>query len=122
MPRRPRIRKATPEDAGAIAHVRATTWRNAYAHIYTRDQLESISVDESTERWRRQLEAAPDRFHTLVAELDDAVVGFASLGPRDFSGDEVQVGELYAIYVLPDAQGCGAGRALLRRAVGLLRR
>jgi ribosomal protein S18 acetylase RimI-like enzyme len=53
--------------------------------------------------------------------IRDEIVGFASLGPRDFDGEEERVGELYAIYVLPDIQGRGAGRALMAEAVSRLR-
>ena len=86
--------------------MRATTWQHAYSHLFTEEQLASIPVEESAARLRRQLEAAPERYHTLVAELGDVIVGFAGLGPKDFSADETRVGELYAIYVLP---GCTDG-------------
>ena len=97
------------------------TWRHAYAHIFTPEQLASISVEESAARVRHQLEAAPDRFHTLVAVLGESIVGFAAMGPRDFSAAESRVGELYAIYVLPDVQGHGVGRALMNETRDRLR-
>jgi GNAT superfamily N-acetyltransferase len=117
----PLVRTASPADAGAIARVRATTWQHAYAHIFTPEQLASISVEESAARLRRQLETAAAPFQTLVAILDEAIVGFAAMGPRDFSADECDVGELYAIYVLPDIQGRGVGRALMTETVERLR-
>jgi GNAT superfamily N-acetyltransferase len=46
------------------------------------------------------------------------VVGFASLGP---DRDDSEIGELYAIYVLPPRWGGGAGRALMAEAVDRLR-
>ena len=49
---------------------------------------------------------------------DAGVIGFASVGP---SRDEHEVGELYAIYVDPDAWSTGAGRALIERAEERLR-
>lgn len=67
------------------------------------------------------MESAAVRFQTLVAVLDEAIVGFAAMGPRDFGADESAVGELYAIYVLPNIQGRGAGRALMTEAVDRLR-
>ena len=45
-----------------------------------------------------------------MCEDDGHVVGFASTGP---SRDEDELGELYAIYVEPDAWSTGAGRALM---------
>jgi ribosomal protein S18 acetylase RimI-like enzyme len=42
------------------------------------------------------------------------VVGFAHLGATlDEAGDRDQVGELYAIYVLPESSGRGVGQALM---------
>jgi GNAT superfamily N-acetyltransferase len=57
----------------------------------------------------------PDRDHaaTLVVEHDQAVIGFASIGPAD---DPEGAGELYVINVEPGSWGSGAGRALLEAA------
>ena len=50
-----------------------------------------------------------------VAELDGDVVGFVSSGPirERLPGYS---GEIYALYVLPEAQGCGIGTALIAHA------
>jgi len=48
-----------------------------------------------------------------VAEDDGAVVGFVGWGDSRDASDE---GELYAIYVLPEAWGSGAGPALMAAA------
>jgi GNAT superfamily N-acetyltransferase len=45
-----------------------------------------------------------------VAEQRGYALGFASLGRAT---EDESIGELYAIYVLPDAWGVGAGRALM---------
>jgi len=110
------VRDAAPDDAGAIAHVRAATWRHAYAHLFTAEQLGTISVDESATHWRRIVQTARARSNTLVAELGAVVVGFASSGVN-WSGEEAHVGELYAIYVLPETQGHGVGRELMTESV-----
>jgi GNAT superfamily N-acetyltransferase len=115
------VRTATPDDADAIARLRATTWQYAYAHLFTEEQLASIPVEEGAARLRGHIETSQPRFHTLVAVLGDPVVGFAQLGPKDFSADETEVGELYAIYVLPHLHGQGVGRALMAEVVGRLR-
>ena len=46
------------------------------------------------------------------------VVGWATVGP---SHEEASSGELYGIYVAPEAWGAGAGPVLLRAAVDELR-
>jgi GNAT superfamily N-acetyltransferase len=54
-----------------------------------------------------------------VAEQAGEVVGFAHLGPaRDEPLEDL--GELYAIYVLPDAWGGGVGQALMAETLARL--
>jgi GNAT superfamily N-acetyltransferase len=112
-----KIRAATPEDAAAIAHVSVTTWQAAYRDVFG-DALDALSVDEATERRRAWLEAAPERAFTLVGELYGRIEGFANAGAAI---DDAQVGQLYAIYVLPQAWGTGLGHALMEAAVAGLR-
>jgi GNAT superfamily N-acetyltransferase len=97
------IRSGTPADAAEVARVHVETWQAAYAHALPREQLESQSVAERAEMWRRW----PPSF---VAELNGTIVGFVAVGP---SSDEGAVGELFAIYVHPDHWGTGVGRALI---------
>jgi GNAT superfamily N-acetyltransferase len=61
----------------------------------------------------------PPRTHTLVADAAGRVVGFTTLGPaRGGSDDSEHVGELFAIYVLPEASGRGIGQALMVEVLG----
>ena len=55
-----------------------------------------------------------------MAEDTRGVVGFASGGPER-AGEDGFAGELYAIYVLHDAQQRGHGRRLVQAVVGGLR-
>jgi GNAT superfamily N-acetyltransferase len=105
------VRRATGDDALAIESIRVRGWRNAYRHVFPPAELDALPVDPT--RWRARLDTPPAGWSTFVAELGGAVVGFASVGPsRDVEG----LGELYAIYVDPDAWSTGAGRALIERA------
>lgn len=113
------VRDATPEDAAGIAAVHARTWQHAYAHIFPAEQLASISEDRRAEWWTRHLREMPAASHTLVAAGPHDVVGFASLGPALDRSEPV--GELYSIYVLPDASGHGVGRALMAETLSRLR-
>ncbi len=113
-----RVRPAAPEDAASIATVHVRTWQVAYAHVFPEAALGALSVEARSERWGSLLTDAGERERTLVAELDGDVVGFASTGP---ARDEPGAGELYAIYVLPEWWGAGAGPALMRGAHDALR-
>ena len=56
------------------------------------------------------------------SEVNANVVGFANVGPaRDDDVDPSVVGELAAIYALPEVWGSGVGRRLLAAAVNVLR-
>jgi ribosomal protein S18 acetylase RimI-like enzyme len=118
------VRDARPEDADGIARVHVATWQGAYAHIFPPEALRAL--DAGMERrgayWRQTIEAAGPQAHTLVAVLDDDVVGFADVRPtRDVDADAERVGELTAIYVSPAAWGVGAGRRLMTDALERLR-
>ena len=59
----------------------------------------------------------PERhISTFVAELDGAIVGFASLHETPVPHRPTAVGRITAIAVLPDTRGTGAGRALVKAA------
>jgi ribosomal protein S18 acetylase RimI-like enzyme len=114
------VREAEPSDAAAIAHVRGRTWRAAYAHIFAREQLDTISEERDAPGWERHLSAPPPKAATFVAARDDLVVGFSGVGLAR-PGDEPSLGELFTIYVLPDEWGQGVGRALMERALERMR-
>jgi L-amino acid N-acyltransferase YncA len=109
------VRRATVADAVAIADVHVRTWQVAYEHVFGSERLAGLDSAARAARWRRAIE---DGEAVFVAETDDRVVGFASIGP---SRDPAGVGELYAIYALPDSWGSGAGPALMRASVDALR-
>jgi ribosomal protein S18 acetylase RimI-like enzyme len=114
------VRPAVAEDAVGIARVRGQTWRAAYGHVFTREQLDTISEDEDARRWSRRLNEGRPRGGTIVAVRDDDVHGFASFGP-EWGGEDADIGELYSIYVLPEASGLGIGQALMRETLARLR-
>ena len=112
------VRPAELDDAPAIARVHVATWRSAYRGLLPDDFLASLSQTHYEERWRRNLSDGAARIY--VAEDVDGVVGFASGGPER-AGENGYAGELYAIYILEDAQGRGHGRRLVQAVVGGLR-
>ena len=66
--------------------------------------------------WEQWLSAVTNA--VFVAEQDGVVVGFVNVGPCDHLEG---VGELYAIYVHPEAWSTGAGLALMEAGVELAR-
>ena len=107
------IRPATEADARALAEIQARGWRHAYADIVDPERMPT--VEDQTPRWVAHLDAGGV---VHVWDQDGRVVGFATAGP---GRDDARVGELYAIYVDPQAQGAGVGSALLAAAEQSLR-
>lgn len=110
------IRQATTADVAAVARVHVESWEAAYRGLMPDAVIDSFTLDGRIEQWGRFL-ASPGARAALVAE-HDGVIGMASFGPA--GGDDVDpavVGEVYAIYVLPDHWGHGHGRTLMDGAV-----
>jgi ribosomal protein S18 acetylase RimI-like enzyme len=105
------VRLALPDDAPAIETIRVLGWRTAYRHVFPPADLDALPIDP--DRWRGRLHVPPPGWTTIVCVDAAQVVGFATIGP---SRDEDGPGELYAIYVDPDAWSTGAGRTLLADA------
>jgi ribosomal protein S18 acetylase RimI-like enzyme len=116
------IRRATPDDAGAIARVEVDSWRAAYLGLVPAAVLNDLSVAVHAARWRRVLSGGPASWASVLI-ADGAMLGFVSAGPtRDADDDARAVGEVYTIYLLPSAWGRGLGAALLDSAQAYLAR
>ncbi len=115
------VREAKQEDALGMAKVRVDTWRAAYKGIVPDDFLDSLSSEEIAERWKRTFwEDRNPKIATLVAENSQGeMIGIAMCGPET-SGDFNYRGEVYLLYVLPQYQNQGVGRALVGACVQYL--
>lgn len=109
------VRPAAAADAGQIARVHVDTWRSAYRDIVPQEFLNALETAARAKQWEEWL--AREDVHVFVAEDAGAVCGFISGGVLR---DGVHVAalnydsEIYTLYVLPAAQGRGAGRELMR--------
>jgi ribosomal protein S18 acetylase RimI-like enzyme len=112
------VRPAEVSDAAAIARVHVATWRSTYRGLLPEEFLTSLDVRGYTDRWRRIVADSTSRVY--VAENAQGVIGFAS-GGRERAGEGAYSGELYAIYILEEAQGRGHGRRLVQAVVNGLR-
>ncbi|MGM0561802.1 MAG: N-acetyltransferase family protein [Pseudomonadota bacterium] len=110
-----RVRDATAMDGRSLAEIHVETWRAAYAGLVPDEHLIALSVEERTHYWR-ELAARRKEMQVLVAESEErALVGFAAWG-RTRVGQLPYRSEIYALYVHPDWQNQGAGRALMTAA------
>ncbi len=91
--------------------MKVETWRATYVGVMPQSVLDAMDVDEHSRYWAQAATAAAAIF---VAEQEGGVVGFVCVGP---CRDTQAIGELYAIYVVPEAWSTGAGLALMEVAV-----
>ena len=114
------IRRAGVQDAAAVADINRRAWLFAYADIVP-EQTMLDAAGALDEHWAQRL-AESDAAHPvmLATDGDETPIGYVSVGPpRDLdahAGD----GELYAIYLMPEAVGTGVGHALMERAEAAL--
>ena len=110
------IRRATLDDAQALAHVHETTWRETYTGLMSEQMLDALTADARTEAWRRILSGEAGYLSTTyVAGRAGDLVAFGSCGEQrheDFAAQGYE-GEFAAVYVLKTDQRRGLGTRLM---------
>lgn len=96
------------DDAEAIARIRVESWQDAYAHILPFHVLARLDAQVDLERIRGRIE----RGGVFVAEIDDVVVGYATIAPPEVESIDTQF-QLFSLYFVPTAYGTGAAYALV---------
>ncbi|HEX3883902.1 MAG TPA: GNAT family N-acetyltransferase [Stellaceae bacterium] len=103
-------RLAHLDDAAGIARLDVETWQAAYAGILETAYLVGLSAERRERGWANAIRREP-RDVRVATTPDGAIVGFGSCGRcRDEKG---YTGEVFTLYVAPDWQNQGIGRALL---------
>ena len=119
------LRRGRPEDAAALARVHVESWRAAYAGLLPDRYLVEMSFARWAGFWAELLSRRSAVEPVFVADVQQfGVVGFCTCGRIRQKGWPRRLwrgGEVYTLYVDPDHQGCGYGRALLQRALKHLR-
>lgn len=101
------IKAATPDDIAIIQQIAYATWPKAYGEILAKHQLNyMLETMYSTFALQKQFEEGHQFY---IAQLNNKPVGFA-----DFSMyKNPATYKLHKLYVLPQTQGTGTGKALL---------
>jgi ribosomal protein S18 acetylase RimI-like enzyme len=113
------IRPARATDAARIALVHVRSWQGAYRGLLPQAYLDGLDPAQRVGRWEQALaEAQATPAGILVADNGGSLLGFVAYSPsRDADADPGLVGQIGAIYLLPDAWGKGMGRQLLDAAI-----
>ncbi|WP_179958438.1 DUF924 family protein [Chitinimonas arctica] len=109
------IRLARYEDCRRIAEIHVESWQEAYRGIVADEFLAAMSVDEREVNWQQRLAGKPAP-STLVAELAGRVVGWVCYGACPDEDAVAGDGAVWALYICPNQQRGGIGRALLQAA------
>jgi GNAT superfamily N-acetyltransferase len=114
---------AASADAAALGELHLTTWRATYgAHVreaWYAEQLAAHVVRDWSETIRSHVAKGGG---LLSARCDGRPVGFCQYGPsEDRDDDRLEAGQVQRLYVHPERQRTGIGRALLGAAMDRLR-
>ncbi|MBV9527676.1 GNAT family N-acetyltransferase [Sphingomonas sp.] len=114
------FRPGNPADAQGIADVFRQSFVDTFAHLYRPEDLADFLSTKDPDAFRGDL--GNGDFHFIVAETEDEIIGYVKLGPPALPV-ETPPGtiELCQLYVLKEWIGAGIGRALMDRALGLIR-
>jgi GNAT superfamily N-acetyltransferase len=101
------VRKASSDDAPALAQVFRDSWRLAYAGIIPAMHLEHEILRRDAGWWRRAIRAESN---LIVITHGEKVAGYATCGRA--RGSRRDTGEIYELYLAPVYQGIGIGEHL----------
>jgi len=119
------VRPAQIEDAARIAEIHVLSWQSGYRGLMPQDYLDGL---DPAQRLPRRIQSLRDADWSrggclVVADDDGMLAGFADVCPsRDDDAASSKVGEIGAIYLMPDLWGKGLGRELMAAALTRLAR
>ncbi len=117
------IRKATTDDAEALARISRETFDAAFGDLYAEADLAAFVRDSyAVEKARREL--ADPEIGVWLLEADGRAVGYVLAGPCKLDNPEVTASckEIHRLYLMPDYQSGGRGARLMEVAMRWLER
>jgi ribosomal protein S18 acetylase RimI-like enzyme len=106
-----RVRRAGPADVAAIARIEVETWRATYAGMLPDRVLIGMSERRQQGAWAGLVRYRPGDV-IVIEEADTGIVGFGNCGTQR-DPTLPYSGEIFTLYVTPDAQNRGVGRHLM---------
>jgi len=117
------IRRAQSADAAVLAELGARTFIDAFAHLYSQEDLQAFLDESHSADAYAKLLASPLYAAWLAVEGDEPL-GYALAGPCGLPHEDARPedGELKRLYISGNAQGGGIGAKLLEEALAWLQR
>ena len=117
------IRRATPDDAPALAGLGATTFIESFGQLYVAADLKAFLEESHSVAAYAKALANPD-YALWIALRDGHAIGYAQAGPCGLPHADATPadGELKRLYLLKAAQNGGVGAALFEQALAWLER
>jgi ribosomal protein S18 acetylase RimI-like enzyme len=111
------LRLACPDDVDGVARLHVESWRQSYRGSYSDAFLDGDPLPERIAAWKPRFSAPGDGDFTIVAERDDALVGFVYV----IADEESTNGALIQnIHVAPTLKRHRVGSRLLAEAAKVL--
>ncbi|MCK8487410.1 GNAT family N-acetyltransferase [Paenibacillus sp. MBLB2552] len=112
-----KIRLASLNDIEGIAKVHLESWKTTYKNIISDSYLSNITLEGRIRNWTWVFNNSNNgEVIYVIEDENNQIVGFLSGGKSRESNLEYEA-ELYAIYLLKDAQCKGYGRLLFNRFI-----
>lgn len=104
------LRKAEQCDVAAVRNIVVRNWREVCARDYSPDVVAEQEAFYGEAEVTRYIAAR----YMLVAEDGGTPVGTGGVEPSDDAPGEYHIG---GVFVLPEYQGCGVGKALMKELI-----
>ncbi|WP_158527161.1 GNAT family N-acetyltransferase [Sinorhizobium meliloti] len=105
-----KIRAALSSDMVAIGEIVVQSWRHTFDGLVAPEILASLSAEQQATRHTRTF-SKPETIYRVATVKGAGTIGFASGGPSR-NAEVFDGAELYAIYLRPQFERRGIGRAL----------
>jgi ribosomal protein S18 acetylase RimI-like enzyme len=114
-------------DRALIRSISERTWPSTYGHIISQEQIDfMLDWMYSDDSLATQMNTGCEFYIASIKKDNEQLdaIGFCSVSPEEEEGNTstdkvegVKAHKLNKLYVLPAAQGTGAGKALLNKAI-----
>lgn len=109
------IRRATADDAAALAELGAATFAETFGHLYPAEDLQTfLAKSHSPESWSRTL-ADPHRATWVAEHQNGRKIGFIGVGACKLPVQDLEItaGEVQQLYVLAEFHNLRLGTRLM---------